>query len=62
VAVFSHQSHDVVDLGVVDAKENRCIGLLEEAARTVQPGRPILALEQGIDEDFRVLVVYNRDD
>ena len=42
--------------------QNRGVRLLQEAAGAVQPRRPMLALEQGIDEDFGVLVVNDCDD
>ena len=38
------------------------VRLLEEAARRVQPRGPVLALQQGVDEDARVLVVDDGHD
>src|SRR4029077_21203478 len=35
---------------------------LEEPARGVQPGRPMLVLQQGVDQRAGVLVVDDRDD
>ncbi len=53
VQCLADDAHDLVDLGVLDAQEDRGVRLLEEAARAVQTGRAELLLEQGIDEGGR---------
>ena len=55
-------AQDLVNLGVVDAQHDGGVGLLEEPARAVDPGRPELAPEQGVDEGAGVLVVHDRND
>ena len=42
--------------------QDRRVRLLEEPARGVQPGRPVLVLQQGVDQRAGVLVVDDRDD
>ena len=60
--MLAHHTHDVLHLGVVDAKQDRGVGLLEKPARAVQPRGPVACREQGIDEGAGILVVNYRDD
>ena len=62
VQFVADDRHHLVDLGVLDAEEDRRIRLLEESARAVQAGRPELLLEQRVDEGAGVLVVDDGDD
>jgi hypothetical protein len=62
MAVVADDSHDLLDLGVVHAEQDGGIGLLEEPAGAVQPGRPVLMCEQGVDQDAGIFVVDNGDD
>jgi diguanylate cyclase (GGDEF)-like protein len=60
--MLAHHAHDVLHLAVVDAKQDRGVGLLEKPARAVQPRGPVAGGEQGIDEGAGILVVNYRDD
>jgi diguanylate cyclase (GGDEF)-like protein len=62
VACLADDAEDVIDLGIVDAENDRRVRLLEEATGAVQSRGPEVAVQQGVDEGPRVLVVDDRDD
>jgi hypothetical protein len=62
VATVADDAEDLLELLVLHADEDGRVRLLEEAAGAVEPRRPVLALEERVDEDARVLVVDDGDD
>jgi hypothetical protein len=62
VAVVPDQANDLLNLGVFYARQDRGVGLFEEAARAVQPRGAIFVGKQGVDEGAGVLIVNNYDD
>ena len=62
VQFVADDAHHLVDVGVLDAQDDRRVRLLEEAARALQAGRPELLVEQGVDEGPGILVVDDGDD
>jgi diguanylate cyclase (GGDEF)-like protein len=58
---LANDVQDRLDLIVLDSQDDRRIRLLQEAARALESGRPILVFEEGIDERAGILVVNDRD-
>src|SRR5436190_9206875 len=61
-AVGPDDVHDLVDVVLLDAEDDRRVRLLEESARALQPRRPELLVEERRDEGARVLAVDDRND
>ena len=53
VQFVADDAHHLVDVGVLDAQDDRRVRLLEEAAGAVESGRAELLVEQGVDEGSR---------
>jgi hypothetical protein len=62
VAVLADDLEGRVHLVILHTKDHRGVGLLEEAARAMQPGGPELAIQERIHQVAGVLRVDDRDD
>src|SRR6185369_2268828 len=60
-AVLADDRQDLVDLVVLGTDDDRGVRLLEEPARRLEAGRPVLALEEGVDQVAGILVVDDRE-